>query len=1239
MATRTRTRKFFIVSGSLLLLLFLIIALLPAMISAGLLNGTIRGSLSANVKGEIDFQSLRLTWFGPQEVRGLSVTDETGAQALVADLSASPSLFSFIFGGPSLIEATISGVVRGDLYPDGSTSFERLVDDRPKPAPKPSEPVKPFSLAGVPSVALRVAGIEAHLRDVAGGQNIVVSDLQGDVTYVPGDRVQFELRADTLGRVKGREGATDHELRGTIVFSGESKGLFGPKGEFTPRGAPMTARLAVANIPIPGLDVNASLTQLHFVAQTDSLTDHIAIDLRGGAQVQDEAPSVFMGEARISLPFREDGSLNFSPDRITGILSGQRVPSSLLQPFMPAAVVLSRDAGPTVDLDVELPGGIEGAAIVRVTGARAQLEVSAQQRDAWWVGDRLSLRTERAHPELVAGLTGLTIDEPTDVSIELSSFALPPVDERKDARPLSQYGLTGVLQVGGPAQLVFDADDAAAPPRRVTLNNAVVTLASDSLGKQLSLNGTALIDSAPARFNYTITRLFNDADEMDVMNAAIVGELNVTNLPLTTVTPWMPEQADLATDLLGDRASITLTTSETSEGLAAQLAFGAPRATASVAAVRGVDALTITTGEINATVSPALFARFAPQSETPMALVSPARATIAIQPLRIPGKTFAEYDFLASPINAAITVDEMAMRNVPGFEETVGVRTFRANVAAMLGEAARYTATGDASLIRPGTRPAPREIAALTFDVLATAAGEGFDISGKAGLTRLSVSDAETAMGREPGSLSQWTGDGGALNTQFTMIGGDITATLASELPRLRGTFNGAMKDDIITVKTSSAEITLAADTLQQFLEQDDPSMRITVPRDVALRLDADIRAPLTMLTGEPIAPAHVALINTRATLTGQAVPVVINNESSTLRNLKLDLRSETTNRGVDFIVSLTSGIEHRPRPASGGAAQATVPGTINVQGTVRETVKPNEALATERATIDLDATLSRTPTPLLDALISMRGYLTAAVGEEVSATINARNFSKTSGTIALDVTSPNGKLNARGEGRDGALIIKEGQPITAELQITPLMRDRILKPLNPMLGDLVSAERPIRVSFARATLPLEGGVKRLSGDVSLDIGKVNFRPLSPFASVLQLSQGRGTANFTGSVDPVSVSIRQGVVKYDRFLVHLDRVAFPFAGEINLDTRQVRLQSPLPLGEVIHTFGGNLPAAVRAVEVPLVTTGTIDNVKVTADFSDKQFLSRMAEAGFRDRVGDLLPKEIRDLRDLFPPRP
>lgn len=1239
MAKRTRTRKLLIVSGTLLLLLVVIIALLPAMISAGLFNGTIRNALSANVKGEIDFQSLRLTWFGPQEVKGLSITDETGAQAMVADLAASPSLFSLIFGGASLIEATISGVVRGDLYEDGSTSFERLIDDRPKPAPKPIEPAKPFSLAGVPSVSLLVTGIEAHLRDVAGDQNIVVSDLRGNVTYVPGDRVEFELQADTLGRVKGREGAADQELRGTIVLSGESKGLFGPKGEFTPRGAPMTARLAVANIPVPGLDVDASLTQFQLVAQSDDLTDHITISIHGGAQVQNEAPSAIMGEARISLPFREDGSLNFSPDRITGLLSGQRVPSSLLQPFMPAAVVLTRDAGPTVDLDVELPGGLEGTAIVRVSSARAQLEVSAQQKDGWWAGDRLSLRTERAHPELVAGLTGLTIDAPTDVSIELSSFALPPVDEIKDARPLSQYGLAGTLRVDGPAQLVLDADDPTLPTRRVTLNNAIVNLASASLGERLALNGTALIDSAPARFDYIITRLFNDAGEMDVMNAAIVGELNVTNLPLTTVTPWMPEQADLATDLLGDRASVTVTTAESSEGLSAQLAITAPRATANVTAVRAADALLLTAGEIDATASPALFARFAPESETPMALVNPARAKITIQPLRIPGTTFAEYDFFASPFNAAIAVDELALRHVPGFEESVGVRAFRANVAATLGDTARYTATGNASLVRPGTRPTPREIASLTFDVLAATAGEGFDISGTAGLTKLSVSDAETAMGREPGSLSQWTGDGGALRSQFAMRGGEVTATLTSELPRLRGEFATALKDNVVTVATNAAEITLAANTLEQFLAQDDPSMRITAPQDIPLRLNANIRAPLTMLTGEPISPAHVALIDTRALMTGQSVPVVINNEASTLRNLKLDLRSETTNRGVDFIVSLASAIEHRPKPASGGAAQAAVPGAIDVKGTVREMVKPNEALATERAAIDLDATLTRTPTALLDAIISMRGYLTAAVGEEMNATVNARNFSKTSGTIALDVTSPNGKLSARGEGRDGALMIKEGQPITAELQITPLMRDRILKPLNPMLGDLVSTERPIRVSFARATLPLEGGVKRLSGDVSLDIGKVNFRPLSPFASVLQLSQGRGTANLGGRVDPVSVTIRQGVVKYDRFLVHLDRVAFPFAGEINLDTRQVRLQSPLPLGEVVHAFGADLPAAVRAVEVPLITTGTIDNVKVTADFSDKQFLSRMAEAGFRDRVGDLLPKEIRDLRDLFPSRP
>jgi hypothetical protein len=479
---KPRTRKVVLGSGIAAVVIVVAIALTPVWVNLGLFNGMIRSALDGAIEGRIEFQQIRATWGGPQRIDGLRITDHHGYEHALVNVSASPGLLTLLFG-PREIEATIDGTLHGEMYADGSISFQRLL--------RQPETDEPMNLEGVPAITLRVLGVAAHLRDVVSGQLFTLEDVTGFVVYEPGNGVAVELNSETIA-----DGPDS--TRGSMAFSGRLTRLFDADGLLTPRNAMVNAELDVRSVPVLGVEQigAAMLHQLVLVASTENLAEQIALRLDADASVQSQPPSRLHGEMRVRMPMRPDGTLDVRLDQIDGELTGERVPSSLLQPFMPdLGIVLARDIGPLMTVDVRVDAGVEGVANVRVVGDRAELELIARLEDEWLIGDRLVIRTAQAHPDLVAGLTGLTVREPTDVELRLTSFAVPPLDPALDRRPLSRYALTGSIIVNGPATLVMvgeEPDD----ERTATLADLNAEFASPSLDDYLEVRGSMSLDGA-----------------------------------------------------------------------------------------------------------------------------------------------------------------------------------------------------------------------------------------------------------------------------------------------------------------------------------------------------------------------------------------------------------------------------------------------------------------------------------------------------------------------------------------------------------------------------------------------------------------------------------------------------------------------------------------------------------------------------------------------------------------------
>jgi hypothetical protein len=144
---------------------------------------------------------------------------------------------------------------------------------------------------------------------------------------------------------------------------------------------------------------------------------------------------------------------------------------------------------------------------------------------------------------------------------------------------------------------------------------------------------------------------------------------------------------------------------------------------------------------------------------------------------------------------------------------------------------------------------------------------------------------------------------------------------------------------------------------------------------------------------------------------------------------------------------------------------------------------------------------------------------------------------------------------------------------------------------------------------------------------VELDSGSRMLNVLRLFGEAEQ------RATIPGEIEPITATIRNGIVKYQKFAVHLDKYTLNYSGEIDLVNRTVNLRTEVPLQALGQSIRELEPYADK-ISVPLVTRGTFGDLKTQID--PKFDVGKAAlEAGFRGSLQQLLegndPGSLRDL--------
>ncbi|MFO7646413.1 MAG: hypothetical protein R6W95_18680 [Desulfosarcina sp.] len=405
-----RSRLLLKLSLGALLVLVLLVAAAPTLLSSGPGRNLILGMANERVAGSVAIDDLSLRWFGPQRIVGLRLADPAGDPVVtVAEFKTGLSLLQALRGRLGLGETLIRGLrVELALDPSGQDNLEAAIGL----AQQPGAPSGPLLIPVTGGLVLE----QGYLSWSAPGiEAVIIEDLAARVRLDPSSR---DLALDLSAR--SRQG----DMSGSLAVSGTLRQWLDASGRLTPAllarwldaetPASRQIRLAEAapvrlvlerleaGLADPGLsalqfDGSAAIGRMRFRSGNQVLAalDQLDVGLqwqgsqgRGGVSVDGRVsadggePGVINGSLALDS-LRPDGSGNLNLD-----LDLTQLPLVVVDRFLGMDGMVTATLGRTMEgtLQGELREG-QGPLTLGIRGSNASADLKAH-----WNQGSLTLR-------------------------------------------------------------------------------------------------------------------------------------------------------------------------------------------------------------------------------------------------------------------------------------------------------------------------------------------------------------------------------------------------------------------------------------------------------------------------------------------------------------------------------------------------------------------------------------------------------------------------------------------------------------------------------------------------------------------------------------------------------------------------------------------------------------------------------------------------------------------------------
>ena len=779
-----------------------------------------------------------------------------------------------------------------------------------------------------------------------------------------------------------------------------------------------------------------------------------------------------------------------------------------------------------------------------------------------------------------------------------------------------------------------------------------------------------------AAIDLTLTGFAKEAGgaiEPTLASAGATGMVSVEYLPVEVITTLAGGDAGRADELfralrpaIGPDVSLRLEAMplSTGEGTSVLVALQSQQYTGAVRGSLTPTRLDAVSANLSGTIVPSLMLLIPPgeNGERPIALNAPARIELSVSSAGVARGADGMTDLArAAPATVKFSIPENIGLRAGG--KSLGARALDATLVAPLaamtegagaGQRApapmtasvkgtlldeRGTPSGgfalDLSQVFAGGKPDGRLDAAVTLTDIASSVIDALAALPPAGAAAERESIAPSMLIGERVSATLKVGGemraGNADSPELKNIAG--TATLTSSNIRTSAPIGFSYEPGRVRASAGTVQVRATRELLDDLLLKPAPGGQPTAsfeqPVDVTIKI-GEVVLPIATGDGTPAAVPSFRLDasapDARIRLRGEAV--------TGFSGISLGVASAgTTPKDAAVKITFAAGVV-----GGGGATER-----VTLGADITRLFKEDGAFAADAARATGTFSAPRLPVLLFDTLAKQNGLLVDALGESASISLDFKDLSRDSGFVDAKFNSDRASASLSGDVSGGVLALR-GQPTATLAEVTPALGARLFAGVPSIQTfEKKREDGPAMVRLTNFRAPIDGDLRKMSGEVLINVGTARFTTGGVLNSVLK-QVGQTQAGQVGRrLEPLTFNIVNGVAAYPRYKVPLGEYSVETRGSFDLVSRGYDVIAYVPLGTladeaagqfntgIASRLGGALPLFDKLTMVPIRVNGTTGQPSVGVDL--ELYMTEFGQQLMRPDV--LLNQGLQDILNIF----
>ena len=530
-------------------------------------------------------------------------------------------------------------------------------------------------------------------------------------------------------------------------------------------------------------------------------------------------------------------------------------------------------------------------------------------------------------------------------------------------------------------------------------------------------------------------------------------------------------------------------------------------------------------------------------------------------------------DFNSPKSSVTCTLASLTMTHAMGLTEAIVAQNMRASF------------TGPLSFNGP--------VAATLYSDLLDASGLAAKVSGEFQMQNAdkwngSITANEVAVQRIArfagmGDVPEWTTNGainaGKLKANVGAQSGAMTFALDADLGRVKANMNGSRAaNGSITLTKSSANASVPGDAVRIFLDRGPKKTPVRNLTDITVALDiASITIPSVNGALNPLAVGAAIASNARVepfqvTFATALLSSSTKNAPPPRNQTAQPENVATLNFAATDISVQTSGAQSAQlnlTGALGAVGQPTKPMSVKLKAQNLTGADGKLNMSTMKLVAGIN--ISEFPSSLIDAISEGDGFIQNLAGPVFSIQLAGQTGFEDSDRFKGHIESPTLTLDIPAVRIvESEIIVVPSEAITFQLRPDENMREHILRPINPILGDIEFKNKAVNTTVTIVRAPLPFDMAKTDARFTIDVGEVELEKSGQLISLMNLATVKDNkSTIPGLLSPLNGEINKGILTYKDFTIQLSKVGNSWQQTI-FSEAEINLASHPPFANFIR---------------------------------------------------------------------